>query len=530
MYLKILRSGCFVILFVIFISFGKLSTEFACLVDDPEVVQFGIDTLCEMSKDATVSFIVDNFFWVSVSHSMIIGVATVYYAVKISWSSTPEGKDFFENASKRKQADMNAANLNDLRKYVITRIKTFSLPTAIFIPIINETAYGGSDGSFGLSDVFNGALFFLLLTPLFYTFIWVAVQFVSSMFTFFAPNSSFSHVICKSGALDDKYQQEKQSLIIRFMVYNLLNSIFGFVLYAGDHPAYNWLDLHLGGLGPYVMIFITYCRIFGWFFTAMSKVVAANERQNDHHSNDEKLRSSKSTQVSKNKKKKKKRNEKDEGLSTKSLLNDVKHISYLLLCRIPFLYNWAMFTILYSVAAVNVMFHLLVSASIKEDAFVTVIKLLLLLLTGWNMLAPLSILLQLSIDSWSDLDYLTINFMESYTRLSSFLYDGTFLRDVPDNLVRLQGYEIFDGLDTDGDGTLSPSELKEWRRLWDEKKNNGGLTRENANSLLRKKSQQILGFDSTTNETTPITRKQFAVAWQEIVSLQIRVEHGIGTV
>ena len=134
MYLKILRSGCFVILFVIFISFGKLSTEYACLVDDPEVVQFGIDTLCEMSKDATVSFIVDNFFWVSVSHSMIIGVATVYYAVKISWSSTPEGKDFFENASKRKQADMNAANLNDLRKYVITRIKTFSLPIIATVP------------------------------------------------------------------------------------------------------------------------------------------------------------------------------------------------------------------------------------------------------------------------------------------------------------------------------------------------------------------------------------------------------------
>tara|TARA_B100000780_G_scaffold265844_1_gene221588 strand:- start:430 stop:879 length:450 start_codon:yes stop_codon:yes gene_type:complete len=105
-----------------------------------------------------------------------------------------------------------------------------------------------------------------------------------------------------------------------------------------------------------------------------------------------------------------------------------------------------MLTVLYLTAAVNVMFHLMVSASIKEGIFESLLKIGLLVLTGWNMLSPLSMLVKLTIDSWEDLDYLTLNIIDAFARINYVATNGSFIRDLPEEIVRMHGYEIFDDI------------------------------------------------------------------------------------
>ena len=114
--------------------------------------------------------------------------------------------------------------------------------------------------------------------------------------------------------------------------------------------------------------------------------------------------------------------------------------------QMPFTYNWVMLTVLYLTAAVNVMFHLMVSASIKEGIFESLLKIGLLVLTGWNMLSPLSMLVKLTIDSWEDLDYLTLNIIDAFARINYVATNGSFIRDLPEEIVRMHGYEIFDDI------------------------------------------------------------------------------------
>jgi len=506
--LQTLRWATFLLVFILYVSFGNVTMKYVCLYDDENVYQFGIDTLCEISKDTTVAFIIDNFFWVAVSHSMIIAFTVMYYALASHLRWTPEyGEEYFDN-----KYDARAAYLNALRKYVVIRIKTFSLPVAIIFPISNELHYGGTDGSFGISDIFNGALFFLLLTPVFYVFMWFSVQFINNFFQFVAHNGSRTNVLCSCREPHgDKHRKNQQTAMAWFFSKLFCITAFSCLLYVGDSrdSKYNWIDLRLGGLGPYMMVFIAYCRIFHTFFSKISKIAKAEERQKEHGAVlfycCSKQNTKNVTAITKKVKKKAKKTSSD----SSSYSSEAKHILYLFLCKIPFSYNWAMLTILYSVAAVNVIFHLLVSASIKEDWTVTTLKGLLLLLTGWNMFAPLSILVQLSIDSWSDLDYLSIQFMESHVRVSTFIYDGEIVRDLPKEMVRLQGYEIFDDLDIDGGGTLSETEVKVWEELWKEKQKQYPASDSDADE-----------FKELFNEIKkrPLTRKRFAIEWEKTVS------------
>ena len=127
-----------------------------------------------------------------------------------------------------------------------------------------------------------------------------------------------------------------------------------------------------------------------------------------------------------------------------------------------------MLTVMYAVAAVNVIFHLLVSISVKENFGAFVVKMILLIITGWNLLQPLSTLIHLTIDSWEDFDYLTFDALRAHVRIRTFVNDGRLLRHLPSEMIRLHGYEIFDDLDVDGDGTLSKFEFSRWNNKYKE--------------------------------------------------------------
>ena len=104
----------------------------------------------------------------------------------------------------------------------------------------------------------------------------------------------------------------------------------------------------------------------------------------------------------------------------------------------------------------------------KEDVGAFVVKMILLVITGWNLLQPLSTLIHLTIDSWEDFDYLTFDALRAHVRIRTFINDGRLLRHLPSEMIRLHGYEIFDDLDADGDGTLSKSEFSRWNKKYKE--------------------------------------------------------------
>ena len=200
-------------------------------------------------------------------------------------------------------------------------------------------------------------------------------------------------------------------------------------------------DLRLGGVGPYSMVIIAMVRVSLTYSNERSYIALKVEQREKNEGETEEEEDQEIEQEEEEE-------EKEKGCCNCSFqtFKELQKFCMYTFLQMPFTYNWVMLTVLYLTAAVNVMFHLMVSASIKEGIFESLLKIGLLVLTGWNMLSPLSMLVKLTIDSWEDLDYLTLNIIDAFARINYVATNGSFIRDLPEEIVRMHGYEIFDDI------------------------------------------------------------------------------------
>ena len=282
---------------------------------------------------------------------------------------------------------------------------------------------------------------------------YVYVQFINGLYTCLAPS--------RKGCPNPTENKEYYNLMWWFILKLLgLLTFFSILLVAddklGDFIIFgintDLFDLRLGGVGPYSMVIIAMVRVSLTYSNERSYIALKVEQREKNEGETEEEEDQEIEQdleeEEKEKKTGKKKKKKEKGCCNCSFqtFKELQKFCMYTFLQMPFTYNWVMLTVLYLTAAVNVMFHLMVSASIKEGIFESLLKIGLLVLTGWNMLSPLSMLVKLTIDSWEDLDYLTLNIIDAFARINYVATNGSFIRDLPEEIVRMHGYEIFDDI------------------------------------------------------------------------------------
>ena len=114
----------------------------------------------------------------------------------------------------------------------------------------------------GCLKVFNGALFFTLVTPTFYVCMYAYVQFINGLYTCLAPS--------RKGCPNPTENKEYYNLMWWFILKLLgLLTFFSILLVAddklGDFIIFgintDLFDLRLGGVGPYSMVIIAMVRV-----------------------------------------------------------------------------------------------------------------------------------------------------------------------------------------------------------------------------------------------------------------------------